>query len=73
MTLELFDNPGRSSMYKYPTMTKTMSTVGESGTKETFILHVEVRTIIVTQDDWSPNIINFVQNNMFLIYLFCSL
>jgi hypothetical protein len=30
-------------MYKYPTMTKTMSTVGDSGTKETFILHVEVR------------------------------
>ena len=34
-------------MYKYPTMTKTMSTVSESGTKETFILHVEVRHFTV--------------------------
>ena len=43
---ELFDNPGRSSMYKYPSMTKTMSTVSDSGTKETFILHVEVRMYV---------------------------
>ena len=38
---ELFDAPGRGSMYKYPQMTKTMTGGGESETKQTFILHVE--------------------------------
>ena len=38
---ELFDAPGRGSMYKYPSMTKTMTGGGESETKQTFILHVE--------------------------------
>jgi ATP-binding cassette subfamily E protein 1 len=37
---ELFDNPGRQSMYNYPTMTKTMTGAGE-GASQKFILHVE--------------------------------
>eukprot|EP01036_Dinobryon_divergens_P032340 gene32340-41903_t len=43
---ELFDNPGRNNMYKYPSMTKTMkggdgqvATAGQSS--HTFTLHVE--------------------------------
>eukprot|EP00596_Hydrurales_sp_CCMP1899_P000606 CAMPEP_0119040394 /NCGR_PEP_ID=MMETSP1177-20130426/10309_1 /TAXON_ID=2985 /ORGANISM="Ochromonas sp, Strain CCMP1899" /LENGTH=528 /DNA_ID=CAMNT_0007005403 /DNA_START=331 /DNA_END=1917 /DNA_ORIENTATION=+ len=37
---ELFDNPGRQSMYNYPTMTKTMTGAGD-GASEKFILNVE--------------------------------
>lgn len=37
-TLELFDTPGRTSMYNYPTMTKTMR---QKESDKTFILHVE--------------------------------
>ena len=43
---ELFDNPGRNNMYRYPSMTKTMTggdgqvaTAGQSS--HTFTLHVE--------------------------------
>lgn len=39
---ELFDNPGRNHMYRYPDMTKTMKGGGEAGgAGRSFILHVE--------------------------------
>ncbi len=39
---ELFDNPGRNHMYRYPDMTKTMKGGGEGGgAGRSFILHVE--------------------------------
>lgn len=38
---ELFDAPGRSSMYHYPTMTKTMTGGGDGALQQKFILHVE--------------------------------
>jgi ATP-binding cassette subfamily E protein 1 len=38
---ELFDAPGRGSMYNYPRMTKTMTGGGDSAVKQKFILHVE--------------------------------
>jgi ATP-binding cassette subfamily E protein 1 len=41
---EMFDNPGRTHMYHYPAMTKSMKTTGTdggfSGTR-TFTLHVD--------------------------------
>jgi ATP-binding cassette subfamily E protein 1 len=43
---ELYDNPGRQATYQYPNMTKTMTGTGDSGSKERFILHVEVRVIV---------------------------
>ena len=38
---ELFDAPGRTAMYNYPAMTKTMTGGGDALTKQKFILHVE--------------------------------
>ena len=39
---ELFDSPGRTNMYRYPTMTKTMKGGSESGDlNRSFTLHVE--------------------------------
>jgi ATP-binding cassette subfamily E protein 1 len=41
---ELFDSPGRQSMYRYPCMTKTMrggAEVVEGQSSHTFVLHVE--------------------------------
>jgi len=38
---ELFENPGKTSMYSYPAMTKTMRGAEVPGTPiQTFILHV---------------------------------
>mmetsp|Transcript_21653 Transcript_21653/g.43671 ORF Transcript_21653/g.43671 Transcript_21653/m.43671 type:complete len:630 (-) Transcript_21653:284-2173(-) len=40
---ELFENPGKNSMYKYPAMTKTMTGAEVPGTPvQTFKLHVEM-------------------------------
>lgn len=42
MHLELLENPGKNSMYKYPAMTKTMTGAEVPGTPiQTFKLHVE--------------------------------
>jgi ATP-binding cassette subfamily E protein 1 len=38
---ELFDNPDKANMYRYPTMTKTMRGRGSEGNEQVFILHVE--------------------------------
>jgi translation initiation factor RLI1 len=40
-SLDLFDNPGRNHMYRYPDMTKTMKGGGDNGDGRSFILHVE--------------------------------
>lgn len=42
LSAELFENPGKTSMYSYPSMTKTMRGSEVPGTPvQTFILHVE--------------------------------
>lgn len=38
---ELFDNPGRTHMYRYPGMTKTMKGGGDSSDGRSFVLHVQ--------------------------------
>jgi ATP-binding cassette subfamily E protein 1 len=38
---ELFDNPGKANMYRYPSMTKTMRGRAAEGNEQVFILHVE--------------------------------
>lgn len=42
LCVELFENPGKTSMYSYPAMTKTMRGAEVPGTPiQTFILHVD--------------------------------
>lgn len=38
---ELFENPGRTAQYSYPSMTKTMKGNSELGAGHTFLLHVQ--------------------------------